>query len=353
MQDFAPFSLYPYDPVKPLPIIFTIIVFGLGVYHGVQTFLRYKWPRFGFMMTWASAVWMAGFITRAYSVYHPTNIPLFICQYVLILAGPPIFAAAETFILGRLYAYLPYHAPILPGRVLSTFFILGIAVEVLASNGASRIANNTGTSEDNLTARYTGISLLKTALILQAALEVLFFSLVGHLQYRCTRPGSHFPHNVKVMCYLLYITSSMMFVRCVVRVVEGFELGSCGPTSGYCGPVQQYEWFLWVFEVANITIFVAALAVFTPGKYLDRDTKRFLDQRDGITERMGPGMENMDHRPFIATVLDPFNVCALIRRKKPFPEFWLEEWPVADGSRERGNVALTTKESQKEGMMKV
>lgn len=107
-------SLYPYEPNQVLPILFSVITFGLGIYHGIQTVHRYKWARFGWTMIWATSVWMAGFITRAYSVYNQQNIALFITQYVLILAGPPLFAAAETFILGRLYAYLPYHALIIP-----------------------------------------------------------------------------------------------------------------------------------------------------------------------------------------------------------------------------------------------
>ena len=330
------FSLYAYEPNKPLPIIFSVIIFGLGVYHWVQTVHRYKWKRFGWTMIWATLVWLTGFIARAYSVYHPQNVPVFITQYVLILAGPPIYAAAETFILGRLYAYLPYHALIHPGRVLFTFFILGAVVEALAANGASRLAGNTGTRDKDIESRKLGLALIKTSLILQAVLEVFFFTLVGLLQYRCTRPGNHFPRNVKVMCRLLYVTSSMMFLRCVVRVIEGFEVGTCGPPTkdnplNHCGTVTTHEWFLWVFEVANIVIFVAALAVFTPGKYLSKDDKRFLDPHDGITERDGPGFGAIDKRPFIATLCDPFNSMAMLRGKKAFEDFWEQDWPVAEG----------------------
>lgn len=127
-----------------------------------------------------------------------------------------------------------------------------------------------------------------------------------------------------------------MFIRCVVRVIEGFELGACTPPDGnsapvYCGPVHTHEWFLWVFEVANIAIFVAALAVFTPGKYLSKDDRRFLDPLDGVTEREGPGFAQVDNRPFIVTVCDPFNFAALFNDKSSLNQFWKEDWPVAEG----------------------
>lgn len=56
-------SLYPYTPVKPLPIIFAVLIFLLGSYNIWQNFVTYRWRRFGFIMTWASLVWIAGFIS--------------------------------------------------------------------------------------------------------------------------------------------------------------------------------------------------------------------------------------------------------------------------------------------------
>jgi hypothetical protein len=114
-------SLYPYPPNRPAPIAFAVLLSVVLVYQIYQSFFRYKWKKFGGMMLWASSVWVAGFICRAYSVYHVQEVNIFIAQFVLIIVGPPLYAAAEYFILGRLMAYLPYHAPIHPGRVVSTF----------------------------------------------------------------------------------------------------------------------------------------------------------------------------------------------------------------------------------------
>jgi hypothetical protein len=282
------------------------------------------------MTTWASVTWLAGFVTRAVSVFNPSNIALFIAQYVLVFVGPPLYAASEYFILGRLLAYLPYHAPLHPGRVMSTFLMLSAAVESLAASGAASMVSAKATPEQ----RASAITRIKASLILQEALEACFFGMVVLVEYRCRKAGS-FPRNVRIMCRMLYITSFMMTVRCIVRTIEGFEATDCDPTKpgykGYCGPVQHYEWFLWVFEVANITVFIALLAIFHPGRYLPSNEEQYLDPADGVTERIGPGYSAADKRAWWVTVLDPFNMGGLITGKgAAVDRFWEQENPVAE-----------------------
>lgn len=46
-------------------------------------------------MVWGGLCYAAGFIMRAISTNNVGNQNLYIAQYVLIICGPPIFAAAE------------------------------------------------------------------------------------------------------------------------------------------------------------------------------------------------------------------------------------------------------------------
>ena len=283
------------------------------------------------MMTWATVVWIAGFICRSISIYNVQSVNIFIAQYVLVLMGPPLYAAAEYFILGRLLAYFPYHAPIHPGRVLSTFLLLSAIVESLTANGAAQSAG-TGRKPGQ---RRAGLACLNGALILQCCIEAFFFSLVALLQYRCQR-AKKFPRKIRPVFYVLYITSFMMLVRCIVRTIDGFEEANCDPNGSnpYCGPVSRQEWFLWVFEIANITLFVVLLAFLHPGKYLPRSSKIFLDPVDGKTERLGPGSSKADKRPLLITVVDPFNLYGTMTgRGMKITRFWEEEQPVYNGEK--------------------
>lgn len=324
--DNEDWSLYPYEPVKSAPIIFAILLTVVGIYQFYASFFRYKWRKFGFVMTWATLVWIAGFVCRAISVYDVQNVGMFIAQFVLIILGPPLYAAAEYFILGRLIAYLPYHATLHPGRVVTTFAMLSIIVESLTANGA---ANSSGTGRDP-SQRAAGLTCLKAALILQCCIEAGYFTLVAQLEYRCRRAGN-FPRHLRPVFYVLYTTSLMVLVRCIVRTIEGFETSECASDDGlhYCGVVSTREAFLWVFEIANITLFVLALAIFHPGKYLPRSSKIYLDPVDSKTERVGPGYSQVDKRPFLATLFDPFNLVALFSRKeKKQDKFWERENPI-------------------------
>ena len=321
-------SVYPYDPSKPLPIVFASILFVLTVALTYQSY-RYKWVHFGLMTSWASATWLAGFIVRAISVFDSSNVGLFIAQYVLVFIGPPLYAASEYFILGRLLAYLPYHTPMHPGRVLSTFLLLGAAVESLAASGAASSVS----ANSKPAVRSAAIIRIKASLILQEVLEASFFGMVVLVEYRC-RKARNFPKNVRIMCRMLYVTSFMMTIRCIVRTIEGFEATGCDPSApgfkGYCGPVQEHEWFLWVFEVANITVFVLLLALFHPGKYMPSNKMQYLDPVDGETERIGPGYSAADNRPLLITVLDPFNWGGMMKGREPVVDrFWERENPVA------------------------
>lgn len=246
--------------------------------------------------------------------------------------GPPLYAAAEYFILGRLLAYLPYHSIIHPGRVISTFVMLSVIVESLTANGA---ANSAGTGRTPAQVR-NGLACLKAALIVQCIIEIFFFSLVASVEYKCRKAGS-FPRQVRIVCYTLYVTSLMILVRCIVRTIEGFEEASCNRNSskppGYCGEVSSHEVFLWVFEIANITLFVIILAIFHPGKYLPRDSRIFLDPIDSRTERVGPGFSKADKRPLLVTIIDPFNLFGILTGKgMKRQEFWNEQhWSIYDG----------------------
>lgn len=323
-------SVYAYDPNLGAPIFFAIAVSVIALYQAYICFFQTKWYKFGFMMTWGSTVFTAGFILRAISVTHQQSINLYIAQYVLVIAGPPILAGAEYFVLGRLFAYLPYHAPLNPHRVLSTFVTLGTAVESLTAAGAANSAS-LHVSEKK---RSTGLACIKAALILQAVIEVCFLALLSLLVHRCRQHRysggrSGLPSNVASVCFVLGVTSVMMLVRCIYRVVEGFLETSCPASNPFCSSVSHTEVYFWIFEAANILLFLGLLAApkFNPAKNLPSGTSTFLDPVDGTTLRVGPDWK--DPRFWLWTVIDPFG---LLEDKTQVDKYWLRsnEFPVAE-----------------------
>lgn len=270
---------------------------------------------------------------RAVSSRDLENIPTFIAQTVLILAGPPIYAAAEYNILGRLMHYLPMHAPLNPSRVVYLFIYMGAAVEGLTAAGATLMASGSSIGSSKY---MNGGVLVSVALVLQGVVELFFLSMVALVHHRCVR-GRMLASNVRMLCIMLYGTSSLVLLRCVFRAVQAFSMytGNCG--QYYCGASAKDEWYLYVFEAAPMVLYTYWLNIVHPGRYLPVEHERYLDP-DGKTERMGPGW--IDERSKALTFIDLFDVKSAFRGRSESSKFWLrpEEWPACPDRHVRPSV---------------
>ena len=246
-------------------------------------------------MFYGGILFMSGWIVRPISAHLDQNIPLFIVQTVLILAGPPVYAAAEYNVLGRLMHYLPMHAPLNPSRVIYFFIYLGALVEMLTGTGAGQLAS---AERDNSTQRQRGNLLISISLALQAFVELVFMSFVGLIHHRASKAGMLAP-NVRTICVTLYCTSALVLFRCIFRAVESFESIHPSCQEYYCGTIANNEWFILVFEALPMIAYTYWLNIMHPGRYLPLEHRRYLDL-DGKTERMGPGwIEDRDRKSVV------------------------------------------------------
>lgn len=230
----------------------------------------------------------------------------------------PVYEGANFFTLGRILYYIPYHSPIHPGRVFTTFIALGVVIEVITANGAALVANtsNPQSSQD------TGKALLKAALILQIALMVGFVALASKFYYNCSR-GGVLNHKVKRALYVLYCSCTLITIRTIYRTVEYFTAASLNASNVKdISPILKDEWFFWVFETAVMFSNTVLLNVLHPMQCLPRSNKIYL-ATDGVTEIEGPGYE--DKRPFILTLFDPFDLTGLIFGREKQRKFWEDD----------------------------
>jgi hypothetical protein len=275
-------------------------------------------------MIWGGTVFTTGWILRTISTYNPLNLNLYIAQYVLIYAGPPIYTAAEYSVLGRLLRYLSMHAPLNPDRVVLFFIYLGAAVEGLTAAGASLVATAKGDTKQ----AQSGSTLISIALVLQAVIELVFITMVATIHRRCVLVDT-FPRNVCRLCIMLYGTSTLVFIRCIFRAIEAFATLSASSTcNNLCRTVLFHEWYLYVFEALPMLIYTWWINAIYPGTLLPRDRNLYLDP-DGLTERSGPGW--VDERSRWETFVDPFDLVGTIKGQQRHEKFWLEpgKWMTA------------------------
>lgn len=199
--------------------------------------------------------------------------------------------------LGRTFYYVPYLAPIHPGRVITTFVGLDFIIGIITGNGAAK-AINTSNSPGELKA---GRDLIRASIMLQLISFVAFITLLSIFYRRCLRTKV-MNKKLQTIISLLYVSSGCILARNVYRVVEVWE--------GYDGYVANHEVFFYVFDGALMLINSFMLNVFHPMAYLPHSWKIYLSN-DGVTELEGDCV--MDKRPFWVTLLDPFDLVGLIK----------------------------------------
>ena len=249
---------------------------------------------------------ISGFTLRLVGAYHTTNLGILIASTVLIMSGPPVYALINYFILSRVLYYMPYLAPMHPGRVATTFIGLDGVCEILIGNGAWRMANSSMTDAQ----RQTGANMVMASLSLQAALFAGFGLLAAMFHRKALKAGV-MKKELKTVLYVMYVSAGIVTIRCIYRLVEYI--------LGWESAIYQNEVYFWVFEAVIMFVNTALLNTFHPGKRLPRSNGTFLAQ-DGVTERRGPGWD--DDRPWPVTIFDPLDIWGLIRGKDQETKFW-------------------------------
>ncbi len=189
--------------------------------------------------------------------------------------------------------YVPYHSPLHPGRVLSTFGFLSLIVEMLNGWGASYTANLDlpGASQD------TGHALMKASLMIQIFVILCFVVLAAIFHRRCAAAGLGRTRGVRQPLLTLYVSVVLLLVRTVYRIVEHFGLSGVdwwNMVPEEISPVIRYEWFFYVFEASFMLVNMVMWNVRHPRRYLPSDYHVYLE-RDGVTEVVGEGWA--DSRP--------------------------------------------------------
>jgi hypothetical protein len=306
--DDAP-SYYIYKPAHGVSIAFAVLFAISGFAHIWQNNLKYRSYRIGFLLPWASLIFTAGFILREYGSYHTDNLDIFIASQVLLFVAPPVYNGANYFIFGRALYYLPYLSPIHPGRVWSTFITLDGIADIIAANGAIRATNADATDAE----RRAGLDLVKISLFLLLGMFLAFMFLNIQFHYRAHKMGV-FSYKMKVIVYELYASNLLILLRNCFRTAVFFL-----PWNNIA---HSQEWPLWVFEAVPMLINSYLMNIYPPAKYIPANHKVYLAM-DGKTEIEGPGM--IDKRPLLVTIVDPFDVWGILKKKDQKNRYWLKD----------------------------
>lgn len=239
-------------------------------------------------------------------------------------SNSPLLELQNYHILGRILYYVPYHSPLHPGRVLTTFGFISFVVEALNGWGASYSANQSlSTSEIE-----TGHNLIKASLLIQLVVVACFVVLAGVFHVRCSRNGIH-NKRLRTPLVTLYVSIGLILVRTIFRTIEYFGVADLRYNDddfdpNGVSPLIRYEGYFYGFEASLMLINCVMFNVFHPRRYLALNSRIYL-AKDTLTEIEGPGYD--DPRPFWQTLFDPFDLIGMVRGQKGTQntKFWEAE----------------------------
>ncbi|KAL2107240.1 hypothetical protein VUR80DRAFT_5528 [Thermomyces stellatus] len=328
-------SYYFYAPNHGANIFFAVAFFISACLHLYQN-IRYRCLILTGLFVFCGVLFTAGFSLRAYGSYNYDELEIYIASLCLIYFAPPLLELQNYHILGRILYYVPYHSPLHPGRVLTTFGFISLVIESLTGWGASYTANQSLDESE----RKTGHALIKASLLMQIVVITCFVALAGTFHRRCIKGGIR-DRRLQKPLITLYISVTVILVRTIFRVAEYFGMSEMRFDDPAFDPMEmtpliRYEWFFAVFEgglmLGNMYLFNAR----HPRMYLPEKSSTYLAV-DGRTEVDGPGWK--DSRPFWKTVVDPFDLHGLVRGTAQIQKFW-EEDGIGGPRKERASESV-------------
>lgn len=217
-----------------------------------------------------------GYIARILSAKQSPNFTtgLFVVQSSPTLLAPALFAASIYMCLGRIIRITGgEHLSLIPPSYLTIFFVAGDVLG-LAVQGAGAVVMPLGTLHDY----HVGSSIVIGGLAILVAYFALFLFVAMIFNYRIhrcpTARSRQTSLNWRADLRTLFISSALIFIRSVFRVVEY--------SQGNNGWLIKREWTLYIFDATLMWVVLVIFNVWHPshvealykgGKYCERGMK--------------------------------------------------------------------------------
>ncbi|KAJ4160572.1 hypothetical protein NW754_003691 [Fusarium falciforme] len=270
-------SIWMYNPSFALAIIGTIVYGIIFLVISYLTLIKYRaW--FFIVVVIGSAIEVAAYILRSYSAKNQSEIAPFVNTLTFTVLAPVFIAAGNYLLISRLIlAVLPpsrHRILKIPGRRLTPIFVACDIIAFLVQGSGSGIA-----SSDNWQGQMEKIG--RNVLIGGLAFQLVAFSLFlcvfrrfHVLANRMAVDGA--PKGWQKVVLAVYVSSSLIMVRCIYRVCEFAE--------GMNGYAFRNEWLFWVFESLPMIGAIGIFCIYHPSRYLGRDgaRRKAVGSRDSV-----------------------------------------------------------------------
>ncbi|KAL5592669.1 hypothetical protein FOBRF1_006890 [Fusarium oxysporum] len=228
------YHLYHYDPSLAAAVIFIILFTATTILHFFQMIQTRTW----FFLTFSCGgiFEVIGYIGRTV----PDTLGAYIVQSIFLLVAPALFAASIYMELGRIVALVDgdYYL-FIRRRWLTRIFVTGDVLSFFMQGGGGGMMGS-----DSANSRDIGEKLIVAGLFVQIVFFGCFVvtAALFHLRLHRTPTRIVIASKPPYLRHLvaLYITSVLIFIRSIVRVVEFVQ--------GFDGFIISHEIFIYLFD---------------------------------------------------------------------------------------------------------
>jgi hypothetical protein len=216
------------------------------------------------ILTHYHIVQILGYGGRAWSHFDPLKLGGYIMQSTLILIAPALFAASIYMILSRLIRVLDAEQlSIIPVRWMTKIFVFGDVVSFFMQAGGGGIQ-----ASGNF---LTGQKIIIFGLFVQIFMFSFFLvtAVAFHRNVLKQSTALIFSYIVDWRRYLhiLYITSILILVRSIFRVVEYLQ--------GHDGFLVSHEVFIYIFDALLMFLVMVIFAIWYIGDLQQKKVRTY------------------------------------------------------------------------------
>ncbi|KAH8747737.1 RTA1 like protein-domain-containing protein [Diaporthe sp. PMI_573] len=273
------FKPYRYTP-SLIAAIVSVAVFAILT--ALHTWRVHKFRAYYFTAFTIGGVFQTiGYAGRLWSHFAPDALPGFIMQEILILVAPALYAASIYMVLGRLLQSLrAKHLSFIPVKWMTKTFVIGDIVSFTLQVGGGGIQ-----AAGSLNLYEIGEKAIIVGLFVQIAVFGFFMvtSLICHTRLaRSPTPATDQGIILwKRHLYVLYLTSTIILIRSLFRVVEYLQ--------GNGGYLISHEIFLYIFDAALMALVMLIFFIWYVGDLEPKAThKRQLTMESAEIGLTGP-----------------------------------------------------------------
>ncbi|KAI1442570.1 RTA1 like protein [Annulohypoxylon stygium] len=267
------FVFYRYKPSMAAAVIFIILFAISALIHIVMLIRKRTWYFIPFVI--GCLFETVGYIGRAMSSPEYPNFTTnpYIIQSVLLLLGPTLYAASIYMILGRLVMHLEADSySLIKPKWLTKFFVLGDVISFFAQGGGGGVLTQAKSLDDVRRGENIIIGGLCVQILFFGFFMIVTFVFHRRISGKPTRNALTVRTPWRKLLIVLYVSSSLIMVRSVYRVIE-YILGSDGE-------LQSKEVYLYILDALPMLIVALSYNLFHPSQVVSHDNK---DQNMSVT----------------------------------------------------------------------